>query len=538
MKRLFSIVALFLLSMPGLRAQDTGIRATDQLVPEKLVAGQTFRVIITLDLPAPWHTHANPASAPELIPTELKFDADPAIAIGSIEYPNGVTTKVNWSDTPVSLYTGRVIINATGRVLSGLPRPLTLHGTLRYQACDDKLCYAPKEIPVTIETQIVAGEGELSRSPSARTEPRPPNSLATLIQQSGLLSALLVVFLSGLALNLTPCVYPMITITVSYFGGTASRTRQQAFTGALIYCIGIVTSYTALGAIAALTGGILGALLQSKWILLGVAALLVVLALSLFGLFEIRPPQFLVQRAAGMSNKAGHLGVFFLGATMGIIAAPCLAPFAVALLAYVGATRQWWWFLVFSCGLALPYLVLGTFSGLLSHLPKSGTWMVWVKRIFGTAMLGAAVWFAWPVLGLKITPTSLIAWQPYAPQLIISPGQPVIIDFSADWCLPCREMDKETFHDTGVVEEAKQFRMLRADMTADGSPAVATVTKQFSIQGVPTVIFLDAQGREHTELRQVGLTSPREFLVLMQQAKLPATNAVSPEVSPAVVPGF
>ena len=234
---------------------------------------------------------------------------------------------------------------------------------------------------------------------------------------------MLFVFLGGLALNLTPCVYPMIAITVSYFGS-----RQQRFSGALAYCAGIVVSYTILGAIAALTGGLFGALLQSKWVLLGIVALLVALALSMFGLYEIRPPQFLVQRAAGMSARAGQIGVFFLGATMGIVAAPCLAPFAVALLAYVGTSRQWWWFVVFSSGLALPYLILGTFSGLLSSLPKSGTWMVWVKRMFGVLLLAVAVWFALPVIGSKPV-GSLIAWEPYRP----TTGKPVIVDFYADW---------------------------------------------------------------------------------------------------------
>jgi thiol:disulfide interchange protein DsbD len=305
----------------------------------------------------------------------------------------------------------------------------------------------------------------------------------------------------------------MIAITISYFGASASRTRTQAFVGALVYCAGIVASYTALGAVAALTGGLFGALLQSKWVLLGISALLVALALSMFGLYEIRPPQFLVQRAAGASSRAGRLGVFLLGATMGVIAAPCLAPFVVALLAYVGASRQWWWFLVFSCGLALPYLILGTFSGLLASLPKSGTWMVWVKRVFGAAMIGVAVWFAAPVLGPKPGP-SLIAWQPYEPALTQNPGKPVLIDFYADWCIPCHEMDRTTFRDPRVVEKSKQFLTLKVDLTRDDSP----YWKDFNIRGVPTYVFLDSSGRERTELRQIGYVPAEKFLRLMDRA--------------------
>jgi thiol:disulfide interchange protein DsbD len=256
----------------------------------------------------------------------------------------------------------------------------------------------------------------------------------------------------------------------------------------------------------------------------------------MFGLFEIRPPQFLVQRAAGMSSKAGQVGVFFLGATMGIVAAPCLAPFAVALLAYVGTSRQWWWFLVFSCGLAVPYLVLGTFSGLLSSLPKSGTWLVWVKRVFGVAMLAVAFWFALPVLGPKTPATSLIAWQPYSPELAAHAGKPVLIDFYADWCIPCHEMDTKTFTDPRVVAMSKSFLMLKVDLTNGESPD----WKDFEIHGVPTYVFLDAAGREHTELRQVGFLPADKFLLLMQKAQssTPVSTVPISDIPPQLMKPF
>jgi len=518
-KRLLVILALFALAATPADNQIT-VRAA--LSADKLAPGAAFRVAVTVELADPWHINANPPSLPELIPTTLKMESTDAIQFGDVTYPAGKQETVSWADQPVMLYAGKIVITVAGNVSAKAPLgPVTLKGTFRYQACDDRVCYAPKNVPVVIETRVVAGEGEppgeQSVAPTvtmARPEPRPPsttNSIANLIQSRGLPIAMLIVFLAGLALNLTPCVYPMIAITVSYFGS-----RQQRFSGAFIYCLGIVISYTVLGVIAALTGGLFGALLQSKWVLFGVSALLVVLALSLFGLFEIRPPQFLVQRAAGMSSQAGNLGVFFLGATMGIVAAPCLAPFAVALLAYVGTSRQWWWFLVFSCGLALPYLVLGTFSSLLSQLPKSGTWMVWVKRIFGTAMIAVAIWFAWPVLGPKTATTSLIAWQPYSPRF--ERGKPVLIDLYADWCIPCHEMDKRTFTDARVAEKAKSFLTLRVDLTASGSPEVEKLSQDFKIYGVPTFVFLDATGKERTELRQVGFVPANEFLGIMDKA--------------------
>ncbi len=527
MKHLLALLSLIALAATP---ADNHVNVSTVLSVDRLAPGTAFRVAVIVEMTEPWHVQANPAALPELIPTVLTLESSDAVQFGAITYPKGRPETVTWAEQPVALYAGKTIIFAEGKVRDNTPAGrVTLTGSLRYQACDDQVCYAPKNVPVTIATEIAAQSRPANEeifgvsrvtSRGAASGDAANNSIDALIHSRGLFVAMLVVFLGGLALNLTPCVYPMIAITVSYFGASSSRTRGQAFAGAFVYCLGIVVSYTVLGAIAALTGGLFGALLQSKWVLLGIVVLLVALALSMFGLFEIRPPQFLVQRAAGMSSKAGQLGVFFLGATMGIVAAPCLAPFAVALLAYVGTSRQWWWFLVFSCGLAVPYLVVGTFSGLLSQLPKSGTWMVWVKRVFGIALLAVAVWFALPVIGPKPS-ASLIAWQPYSRAVAMNPGKPVLIDFYADWCIPCHEMDKRTFTDARVVEKSKSFLMLKADLTHSDSP----FWKDFQIHGVPTYVFLDASGREHAELRQVGFVPAGEFLSIMNRALTTVTSS-------------
>ena len=252
--------------------------------------------------------------------------------------------------------------------------------------------------------------------------------------------ALLFVFIGGLALNLTPCVYPMITITVSYFGGGGERSVGKAFRTSLVYCLGMVITYSSLGLLAALTGSLFGALLQNPVVLVLIAALLIGLALSMFGLYEIQPPRFLLERATGLSSKAGYVGVFFLGAMIGIIAAPCLAPFVVALLTFVAQLADpwlgWWLFFVFACGLGLPYIVLGTFSGLLGRLPKSGTWMVWVKRVFGVGLLAVAVWITNPLWSRSepLDPAKIAAQLAGAK----AEHQPVLLDFYASWCAPCK----------------------------------------------------------------------------------------------------
>ena len=543
-------IAVLAVRIPSAASADE-VTVQPVLSVDHLSPGQSFQLAVVVAVHQPWHINANPASE-GLIPTTLKLAAPTGITIGQVHYPAAVQVRVGWAEQPVALYTAQAIVRVDGSVgTKAALGPVVLTGTLRYQACNDSVCVAPVDLPVSWQTEITAAPGrpqhpevfgsgsELSGA-VARGDARPPTaaerSMEQLIRERGWLVTAIVVFLSGLALNLTPCVYPMIAITISYFGGRERRTRGQAFAGATAYCLGIVVSYTALGVGAAVTGGLFGALLQSRAVLLGIAGLLVVLALSLFGLFEIRPPQFLVQRAAGLSARGGQFGVFLLGATLGIIAAPCLAPFVVALLAYVGATRQWWWFGVFSAGLALPYLVLGTFSGLLASLPKSGTWMVNVKRVFGVLLLGVAVWFVWPLVRSTRPAPSLIAWQPYAPELIAHPAQPVLIDFSAEWCLPCREMDARTFTDPRVIELSKRFSMVRADLTRTGSPAVNALIAQFHIAGVPTFVFIGTDGQERGQLRQVGFVSADAFRSVMAEALTAPPSAVSPadDVPPAL----
>lgn len=560
MRRFFLIVlslATVWLNCHGVARAANEVSAEGFLSVDKLNPGSSFRVAIVIKLQEPWHINANPVTTDGAIPTEVTFRAPDSITLKPPVYPKGKETKVDWADTPASLYAGRVIIFAEGSVQKNASvGPVKIEAALRYQACDDKLCYAPKDLPVVIQADIVDAAQSpwlvhpdifaSAPAPSAKTAAPPsnassPNSIASLLKQRGLLVTLVVLFFGGLALNLTPCVYPMIAITVSYFGGqSGGKKPAAAFALATTYFLGIVVTYSSLGVVTALTGSLFGSLLQSPVLLVIVALLMVALSLSMFGLYELQPPQFLMQKATGLSSKAGFVGVFFLGAMVGVIAAPCIAPILVALLVYVGQSGNpwlgWWLFFTLAAGLGAPYIVLGTFSGLLTRLPKSGTWMVWVKRALGVLLLAVAAWFVHPLFASKNTPASLIAWQAYsAEKLQQAPNthQPAIIDFAADWCIPCKEMDKHTFSDARVVEKSKHFLMLKADLTRTGSPEVKALTDQFHILGVPTSVFIGSDGRERSELRRVGLVGSDEYLGLMNEA-LAKTSSTTLSNAPTI----
>jgi thiol:disulfide interchange protein DsbD len=209
------------------------------------------------------------------------------------------------------------------------------------------------------------------------------------------------IFLGGMALNLTPCVYPLIPITVSYFGGRSGQGQGKLLAHGFFYIIGLAMTNSILGVVAATTGGLMGAMLQNPWVLATVAAVLLVFASSLFGFWELRLPSGLTQAAS--KNYAGYFGTFFMGMTLGVVAAPCIGPFVLGLLTYVGQQGSpllgFVLFFSLAMGLGFPYLLLGSFAGAVNRLPASGLWMIGVRKVFGVILVALAAYFAAPLLG-------------------------------------------------------------------------------------------------------------------------------------------
>lgn len=592
---LFAAMLVAALSVgPALHAQMLGSSSkttvTWNVSPREIPAGSTFEIQLKVEVAAGWHINSHSSPNENLIVTTFELEKNKGFELIGVSYPKGKTIKFDFSDEPLDVYQGTIIIVCTAKAKGTHPPGVdTLHSTLTVQACNDRMCLAPSGIviPVAVhiidsvatstsqqptppkptETPAVTSESPLP-TPAETVKGETQNAIVDLFDQKGSLVAYLAIFLIGLALNLTPCVYPMMTITVSLFGTHKEANPAKVFFNALIYVLGIATMYTALGVSAALSGSLFGSWLQSPWVLGGIGVLLIGLALSSFGLYQIQMPYWLTSRLGGTTG-AGMVGLFLSGLVVGVFAAPCTGPPVIALLAFVGAKGDpvlgFWVFFTLSIGLGLPYLVLGTFSGLLKKIPRSGIWLVWVERIFGVVLIGAGLFYLslalFPKASPAIVPLTLtvggiylgfveksgkgatvlqrakwsfgilaIAFGIYIGQGLMkktmtwehftearfeeakSSGKPVLIDFYADWCIPCLELDRKTFVDPKVIEAADQFVRLKVDLTRFDSKESGELRKKFSVAGVPTIVFIRKTGEEVANVRVVEFVPAEDFV--------------------------
>jgi len=212
------------------------------------------------------------------------------------------------------------------------------------------------------------------------------------------MAALPALFVAGLATSLTPCVYPMIPITASILGaaGTEKPSKSRTVALSLVYALGLALVYALLGLVAGLSGSLFGSIGSSPWAFLLIGNLLLIFGIGMLGLFEVQVPQRATQWITGLTGS-GVGGVFLMGATSGLVAAPCGAPVFAAVLTFVTATQSAWlgflYLFVFSLGMSLLLVLVGSISGFVTALPRSGPWMVWVKRAAGVLLLVMAEYY-------------------------------------------------------------------------------------------------------------------------------------------------
>lgn len=551
---------------------------------DKAVAGTELLLALEVEIEESWHINSDSPKDEFLVPTNISVSGNENIEMIKVAYPPAKEYKFDFSEQPVLVWEGKFFIPLKIKFSENANLGLNnLIITLDYQACNNITCLAPTAVRDTFQIEIVNKQtpinqinqeifSNLDLNPLTESSDSKDDSLTSKLEKSGLVLSLFLVFLGGLALNLTPCVYPLIPITIGYFGGQSEGKTSRLFLMGLLFVLGMAVTYSVVGVVTSLTGAVFGALLQNPIVILIIVSIFIALSLSMFGVYEFKLPDSIVAKAS--ATKTGLYGSFFMGLTMGVIAAPCIGPFVLGLVTYVATKGDPFFgfimFFVLALGLGFPYLFLAIFSGKIKSLPRAGLWMEAVKHIFGLILLAMAIYFALPLIPKSISgyllpifgllgalyllffdkaansvkgfrifkvifsllviiisvysliPSSKnsIAWVNYSETELLkaSDKKGIIIDFYADWCIPCKELDALTFSDENVIKLSEDFVNLKADMTKSVSPEVEALREKYKIVGVPTVLILDSKLQEIHRI--TGFVNAEEFSRYLDDERL------------------
>src|SRR6266699_810431 len=527
----------------------------------------------------------------------FRFTAEPAsVTLGQPQFPKGQIHEDKFfgkQETYRKEVRIRVPIEAAGAERLKL--------LVTSQGCADLgVCYVPQVQSADLHLASLGGsrssifkENEpFASSPERVIAASDDVRFAGVLESGRLWRVMAVFFGAGLLLTFTPCVLPMIPILSGIIVGEGRKvTRGRAALVSLAYVLGMAGTYTAIGIGAAFSGNLLSAALQNAWVLGAFAAVFVMLALSMFGFYELQLPASWNARLADASNRlSGGRGgaVGLMGVLSAAIVSPCVvAPLAGALL-YIGQTRDTLLggaaLFSMAIGMGAPLVLVGVSEGAL--LPKAGEWMRAVKQFFGVLLLAVAVWIIAPVIpvavqmllwaallvgsgvflrALEPLPQGASSWtrlwkavgilallaglaqgigalsgarDPLRPLVGVfadspeaqqSPafetvrtladldarlkiaGKPVLLDFYADWCVSCKEMERFTFSDPQVQARLSGMTLLRVDVTANSANDKALL-RRYRLFGPPGIVFFDASGREIEGVRVIGYQSPEKFM--------------------------
>lgn len=410
--------------------------------------------------------------------------------------------------------------------------------------------------------------------------------------------AFLVAFLAGILTSLTPCVYPVIPITLRVLGASQAERRIEAFSLAFVYVLGMAAVYTGLGVVAAATGGLFGAWLQSQWVVATLVVIFIAMGFSMLGAFDIALPSGLATRLSNVQGR-GYPGAFLAGTVSGVVVGPCSAPVLLSLLGYIaesgnvglGSALMF----TYAMGMGVLFLVIGTFA---ASLPRSGGWMDSIKGVLALMIFGVALWYmrlltpsplpqaaylfivggfglaagtfvgafhpvtwedgwdrkARKTLGILATAAGLLFvldgllaargiagglasfGQGRAPAEVAvatipwtrseaeglararEEGRPALVDFTAEWCAVCQEIEHEVYTDPRVVARMKDFVPILVDGTNDTDPQFVTLKAKYVVPALPKVVFIDASGEVLEELAVTELVTADEFLRRMDVA--------------------
>ncbi|MDP6499711.1 MAG: cytochrome c biogenesis protein CcdA [Candidatus Marinimicrobia bacterium] len=364
-------------------------------------AGEVVHVEMTAEMEHEWHIYALHDAGEGPIATVITIKGDYVSRQGKIDEPEPIEKYDKGFETITRYHEGTTRYTIPVQLDGNIdPGKIRLSATILFQVCNASLCYPPKEVTVDVPIVIEAGEprkDHIEFVAATITDASGNIDLDAAISQGFWPFVILALTMGFLAL-LTPCVFPMIPITVSYFTHQGELEDQNPIKQASIYGLGIIATFTLLGLILAITLGASGAnqLAANPWVNLFIGALFTYFALSLFGMYEIQLPTSLRQLFQNQEGRGGYIGTLFMAVTFTLTSFTCTVQF-VGLLLVAAAQGQWFWpmlgMMIFSAAFALPFFFLALFPQYLARMPKSGGWLNSVKVVMGFLEMAAAFKF-------------------------------------------------------------------------------------------------------------------------------------------------